>query len=272
MFQLGMNIDNEAQKPASEIAPGWDFTEIPVGEFLAPFNSKAWWAERKAHIQSLPVAPIKATSHLLHRFGLVASGPDVDWEQVEFWVRRAFERVAELGTIQVVGCFGGHFSVPEGFPRSKAMDQAIRFCNLLADLAQPLGIKIALEPYSGTNLLFQRYLEGLAFAREVNRPEICLMADLNYFLALNQDLWDIAQAPEMLVHAHIAGEHGQPGVGNLVDFHTRFFRVLRCIGYEGTVSAACPWVSTEGEKLDLRKETAKSLRYLQELRDRVYSE
>jgi len=48
--------------------------------------------------------------------------------------------------------------------------------------------------------------------------------------------------------------------------------VLKAIGYEGTVSAACPWVSTEGEKLDLRKETAKSLRYLQELRDKVYAE
>ena len=40
MFQLGINIDNEAQKPASEIAPGWDFTEIPVGEFMATVEEK----------------------------------------------------------------------------------------------------------------------------------------------------------------------------------------------------------------------------------------
>lgn len=271
MFQIGINIDDEAHKPADQIAPGWDFTEIPVGEFVAPFNSNAWWAERRAHIESLPVAPIKVTSHFLDGFGLIASGPRVDWEQVEFWTRRAFQRVAELG-IGVVGCYGGHFPLPEGFPRPKAMDQAIRFCNLLADCAQPHGIKIALEPYSGANLLFRRYLEGLAFAGEVNRPEICLMADLNYFIALNQDLRDIAQAPEMLVHAHIAGEHAQPGIGDLVDFHTEFFRVLRDIGYEGMVSAACPWKSSDGGELDLLKETAKSLRYLQELRDSVYSE
>jgi sugar phosphate isomerase/epimerase len=271
MFQLGINIDNEDQKPVSEIAPGWDFTEIPVGEFLAPFNSNAWWAERRAHIESLPVAPIKATSHLLDKFGLIATGSGLDWEQVEFWIRRAFQRVAELG-IGVVGCYGGHFPVPEDYPKSKVMDQAIRFCNLLADNAKPHGIKIALEPYSGENLLFRRYLEGLAFAREVNRPEIYLMADLNYFIALNQDLEDIAQAPEMLVHAHIAGTGAQPGVGDLMDFHMHFFRVLRNIGYKGTVSAACPWKSTTGGGLDLRYETAKSLRYLQELRDKVYSE
>jgi len=271
MFQLGINIDNEDQKPASEIAPGWDFTEIPVGEFLAPFNSNAWWAERRAHIESLPVAPIKGTSHLLDKFGLIATGPGLDWEQVEFWIQRAFQRIADLG-IPVVGCYGGHFPIPEGYSRSKVVDEAIRFCNLLADCARPHGIKIALEPYSGENLLFRRYLEGLAFAREVNRPEIHLMADLNYFIALNQDLEDIAQAPEMLVHAHIAGTGAQPGVGDLVDFHTHFFRVLRDIGYEGTVSAACPWKSTTGGPLDLRFETAKSLRYLQGLRDKVYSE
>jgi sugar phosphate isomerase/epimerase len=271
VFQLGINIDNEAQKPASEVAPGWDFTEIPVGEFLAPFNSNDWWAERRAHIESLPVAPIKATSHLLDGFGLVATGPGLDWEQIEFWVRRAFLRVAELG-IGVVGCYGGHFPVPEGYPRSKVVDQAIRFCNLLADNAKPHGIRIALEPYSGENLLFRRYLEGLAFARQVNRPEIGLMADLNYFIALNQDLEDVAQAPEMLLHAHVAGEGAQPGVGNLAEYHTRFFRVLRSIGYEATVSAACPWKSTTGGRMNLREETAKSLRYLQRLRDEVYSE
>jgi sugar phosphate isomerase/epimerase len=271
MFQLGINIDNEPQKPASEIAPGWDFTEIPVGEFLAPFNSNAWWAKQCAHIHSLHVAPIKATSHLLDGFDLIATGPGLDWEQIEFWIRRAFARVAALG-IGVVGCYGGHFPTPEGFSKARVVDQAIRFCNLLADNAKPHGIQIALEPYSGENLLFRRYLEGLAFARQVDRPEIRLMADLNYFIALDQDLEDIAQAPEMLVHAHIAGEGAQPGIGDLADYHTRFFRVLKSIGYEGTVSAACPWKSTTGGAMNLRLETAKSLRYLQELRDKVYSE
>ncbi len=271
MFQLGINIDDEAHKPASEIAPGWDFTEIPVGEFLAPFRSNAWWKERRKHIESLPVAPIRVTSHFLDGFGLVATGPGADWEQLEFWTRRAFERVAELG-IGVVGCYGGHFPVPDGFPRSKAMSQAIRFCHLLADCAEPHGIKVALEPCAGAHDLWPRYLEGLEFARMVNRPEIRLMADLNYFLKLNQPLEHIAEAPDMLVHAHIAGKGGQPGVGDLADYHLQFFRVLRKIGYEGLVSAACPWVSTEGGTLDLRKETAKSLRYLQDLRAKVYAE
>jgi hypothetical protein len=71
---------------------------------------------------------------------------------------------------------------------------------------------------------------------------------------------------------HIAGQGGQPGVGDRVELHTRLFRILRDIGYERGVSAACAWVSTLGGNLDFRAETAKSLRYLQELRDKVYAE
>jgi hypothetical protein len=38
------------------------------------------------------------------------------------------------------------------------------------------------------------------------------------------------------------------------------------------VSAACPWVSTVDGELDFGKETAKSLRYLEDLRAKVYAE
>ena len=271
MFQIGININNEAQKPVTEIAPGYDFTEIPVGEMLSPFHSDAIWALKRAEIESWPISPIRATSHFLDGFGLVATGPDSDCEQVEFWTRRAFVRLDQIG-VEVVGVYGGHFFAPGGFSKTKAMDQAVSFCNLLADCAQIRGMKIALEPYSDPNTLWPRYLEGVAFAKEVGRPEVCLMADLNYFIALDQPLEDIAQAPELLMHCHIAGEAGQPGIGDRVEIHTNFFRVLRDIGYERGVSVACPWVTSAGGELSIRKETAKALRYLRDLRDKVYSE
>ncbi len=56
------------------------------------------------------------------------------------------------------------------------------------------------------------------------------------------------------------------------DVFLRLFRILRDIGYTRGVSAACPWVSTDGGPVDFGKETAKSLRYLQGLRDKVYAE
>jgi hypothetical protein len=47
--------------------------------------------------------------------------------------------------------------------------------------------------------------------------------------------------------------------------------VLKHAGYDKGVSAACPWVVTNGAKeIDYRFETDFTLRYLQGLRDKVY--
>jgi sugar phosphate isomerase/epimerase len=82
----------------------------------------------------------------------------------------------------------------------------------------------------------------------------------------------IAQEPDYCLHVHIAGEHAQPGVGDMDDVFLLLFRILRDIGYTRGVSAACLWVSADGGELDFGKETAESLRYLQGLRDKVYAE
>jgi len=54
--------------------------------------------------------------------------------------------------------------------------------------------------------------------------------------------------------------------------HLRLFRVLRDIGYERGVSAACPWVSTVGGAMNFGRETDKALQYLKDLRAKVYAE
>ena len=99
-----------------------------------------------------------------------------------------------------------------------------------------------------------------------------MMADLNYFLKLDQPLEDIAKEPEWCAHVHIAEGGGQPGSGEREPIYERLFRILRDAGYEGGVSCACAWVSTEGGDLDFGRETAKTLDYLQDLRARIYAE
>ena len=84
--------------------------------------------------------------------------------------------------------------------------------------------------------------------------------------------WEMAKDPDYCLHVHIAGEHGQPGVGDLDDVFIRLFRILRDMGYTRSVSAACPWVSTDGGPVDFSKENAKSLAYLKAVRDKVYAE
>jgi sugar phosphate isomerase/epimerase len=258
-------------RPPAEIGSGWDVTEVPVAIQLIPFESEANWAAKKAQIAAWNLPPTRVSSHFLQFWGLKAVGPDVDWEQLEFWTMRAFRRLAELG-VETVGIYGGFFAVPEGFPRDEAMEQGIRFSHLLADHAEQYNMTVALEPLSDLTTLWPRYLEGIEFAKKVNRPSVKVMADLNYFIKLDQPLEDITAAPEMCAHVHIAEGGGQPGIGERTDIYLRLFRILRDIGYQGAVSCACAWVSSDDGPLRFGVETDKTLAYLQNLRAEVYAE
>lgn len=271
-FKLGILFGDKPDiRPPDQIGSGWDISEIPVALQIQPFESDANWAIKKAEIASWNLPPIKVASHMLQFWGLKAVGPGVDWEQLDFWCKRAFRRLAEIG-VEVAGIYGGFFAVPEGFSRHEAKEQGIRFTHLLADHAEPYGITVALEPLSDLTTLWPRYLEGIDFAKEVNRPSVKVMADLNYFLKLGQPLTDIALEPEFCTHVHIAEGGGQPGIGDRTEIYEQLFRVLRDIGYQGAVSCACAWVSSDGGELDFGAETDKTLAYLQALRAQIYVE
>jgi sugar phosphate isomerase/epimerase len=258
-------------RPPAEIGSGWDVTEVPVAIQLIPFESDANWAAKKAQIAAWNLPPTRVSSHFLQFWGLKAVGPNVDWEQLEFWTKRAFRRLNEL-SVEVVGIYGGFFAVPEGFPRDEAMAQGLRFSHLLADYAEQYNMTVALEPLSDLSTLWPRYLEGIEFAKQVNRPSVKVMADLNYFIKLDQPLEHIAIEPEYCAHVHIAEGGGQPGTGDRSDIYKRLFRILRDIGYQGAVSCACAWVSTDDGPLRFGVETDKTLAYLQDLRAEVYAE
>jgi hypothetical protein len=97
------------------------------------------------------------------------------------------------------------------------------------------------------------------------------MADSAYFIKLDQP--STYQTVSRVPYCHIAGAGGaQPGVGDMLEIHTHLFRIFRDVGYRGAISCACPWVSTDGGPLNFGRETAKALRYVQDLRNKVYSE
>jgi sugar phosphate isomerase/epimerase len=271
-FKLGILFGDKPDiRPPGQIGNGWDICEIPVSIQVQPFESENVWAAKKAQIEAWGLPPIRVSSHFLQHFGLQAVGPSVDWEQLEFWTRRSFRRLSEVG-VKVAGVFGGFYTVPEGMDRGVIHEQAIKFTRFLGEQAEPYGITIALEPFSDLKTLWPRYLEGIEFAKEVDHPLVKVMADLNYFIALDQPLEDIAKYPEMCTHVHIAEGKGQPGIGDRNDIYERLFRILAGMGYEGAVDCACAWVSSDGGELDFGKETRKSLAYLKDLRAKIYAE
>ena len=270
-FKIGILVGDAPDRPPAEIAPGYERAEIPVCLHVLPLEGDSKWKAHREEINAWGLPPIKSSSHWFNHPELMATGPDVDWDLNQFWTERAFARLAELG-VEAVGCYGIHFFVPPGFSRTTAMDQGIRYANMMADSAAKYGMKVALEPMANLDTLFPRYLDGIAFVKEVGRPEIRVMADLAYFLALNQPFEDIAVEPDYCLDCHVAGEGGQPGIGDRVEIHKHLFRVLRDVGYEHAVTCACPWVSSNGGPLDFAKETTKTLKYLQDLRAEIYAE
>jgi sugar phosphate isomerase/epimerase len=265
-FKLGIVTD---VVPLKAISGGWEYFEVPAGIHGSAAITDWEWQEYRNMYQA-DGRPTPVSSHFLGpgKTTRGASGIFYDRELLEFSISRVVRRMAELG-VKYLGCYGGHFRIQEGFSRTRALDQAISTVNIAADYAAKHGMEIALEPQAEPDTLFPRYLEGIEFAKMTGRSNVKVMADLNYFLKLDQNLEDILKYPEYCLNVHIQGDGGaQPNVGNREDILLRLFRILKDAGYDKGVSAACPWVNTrDAGEIDYKYETGTTLACLRKLRD-----
>lgn len=269
-FQIGIVVD---VVPLDQVNREWEYFEVPASihgsALLCDADWKVWRDRYKEDGR-----PCMTTSHLLGpgTTWMGGSGEKYDRELIAFSLEREFRRISELG-VKYVGCWGGHFRIQDGFSRTKAIDQALSTINIAADYAAKYDMQIALEPEADADTLFPRYLEGVEFAKMCGRSNVKVMADLNYFLELDQPLEDILKDPDYCLNVHIQGDGGaQPNVGNRRETLLHLFRVLKEAGYDKGVSVACPWVITNGAaEIDYAYETDTTLKFVQELRAEVYS-
>jgi hypothetical protein len=273
-FSFCVVVGDSDINPA-ELAPGWDYVEIPNLLVIRPLTPKGTWEATKAKIKSWKLPPIIAASHFFatndqpEEGRIPFCGPNADFELAEFWTKRTYSRLNELG-IKNPGVYGDFFVIPEGYSKTKGMDECLRFGAMAGDIAKSYNINLVIEPNGNPLSLIRTYTDGIEYLRRLDHPNVKIMADTNYFRAGNWSLDDIRKAPDLIVHSHTAGINGQPGVGDMTEYHTRMFSILRDIGYTGTLGIACPWVSTRGGAMDFRYESGKSLKYLQDIRTKVY--
>ena len=265
-----MNIDNIEMKPPLELAPGWDTSEIPITELLLPYDSDEVWKKNLADIYSWNLPPIAAASHWL-KDERITGDKVTDFNELERQAGQTCKRMTEVGC-PIAGVWGNFFEVPDGFSRNKATDQALTYCNMVSTYADKYGILIAIEPTGNPNTVFPKYTDGIDFIKRLNKKSIRLMADLNYFVAISEPFEDILLEPELCLHVHIQGEIYQPNVGYCTNKILRIFSILREMNYDLTVSSAHPWTSTEGNTFNYRIESEKTLKFLQTLREKVYTE
>lgn len=268
MFKISVLFGDSPIMIPTEVAPGFEQSEIPTELLIDPIMTDHDWVDRKAEILSWGMPPIKVSSHW---FSHPCNTPGADWEVLEFWTKRTLKRLGDLG-VETAGIYGLFFRKTD---TNKGMDDAIRYANMLGDEAKKNNMNIALEPMANPDTLFPTYKEGLEFVRLVNHPEVKIMADLNYFLKNKESFDVIKEEPTWNLHCHVAGNApngAQPNVGAIRDIHKAFFKVLVDTNFEGGVSCACPWINTGDGEFSLRAETAKTLKYMQDLREEVYAE
>ncbi len=250
-ISLGMCVGLDR---AAQIAPGYDYLELPVTSALAPMEEDASFAPRAKELRRL--APPVGAFNVFAPAQLKLVGPEVDWAAVEGYVQRALARAGQMGARVVVVGSGGARAVPEGFSRVEAWHQLVHFFTLCARYAAQAGVTMAIEPlnHKECNIL-NSYPEAVRMARDVERDEVRVLADVYHFMVENEPLEDITDDPEWLAHVHVADTgRGYPGSGSWP--LARLFRMLQEIGYTGMVSIECSW----GDKFT--EETEKALRFM----------
>lgn len=241
-MQIGYLISNLDQ--LEDVAAwGYDYAEslpsVLDPHLLDPLQA-AGEAERKAlkRLESAPV-PLPVLCGFIpspeqHR--LMVVGPDVDRENLRAYVIRLFDLMQRAG-IHVIGYGSGSSRwVPDGFPRDRALSQIRDFLNMCADLGEPRGVKVALEPYNRDDAnLLNTVPEALEVVAEINRSHARLMADF-FHMKLNGESFDeFDRAAPYLIHGHIA-EPGRGRPETTSKDHVAYLKALRRSGYDGRVT------------------------------------
>lgn len=236
-------------------AAGFDFIECTVVS-LQPEESDAAVRDNIARFHESEV-PVEAFNVLLPG-DLKVVGEHVDYDRVRRYLAKALERVKAVGGETIVFGSGKARMVPDGFSRPRAEEQIVRFLNLLADEADPLGVTIVIEPLNMTECnIITSVPEAAEYARQVNRKSIRVLADTYHMVKDNEPLENIVSSKELLRHVHVS-DNSRVGFGNGDFPHETFVDCIRRANYDGRVSI-------ESTLKDFAAESAAGLSYLRSL-------
>jgi D-psicose/D-tagatose/L-ribulose 3-epimerase len=215
-------------------AAGFEYLELGTSEIAA--LSDVDYESALAHVKQVGL-PVPVTNLFLPA-ALKVTGPEVDREEQDRYVRKAFARLAQLGTGIVVFGSGGARRVPDGFPKDDAFRQLIEFGRRIALEARKHNITIAVEPLrrQETNII-NTAAEGLELVNAVNDPNFQLMIDFYHLASEHEDPGIVLRAREHLRHLHMANPQGRvfPLAWDEYDY-APFFANLRAIGYNRRIS------------------------------------
>jgi D-psicose/D-tagatose/L-ribulose 3-epimerase len=215
-------------------AAGFDYVELSTTEIAN--LSDADFEQAVTRIRQVGL-PVPATNLFLPA-ALKVTGPAIDRDQQIAHVRKAFDRLAKLGTQIVVFGSGGARQVPDGFAKDEAFQQLVDFGRRIAPEAKARGITVAIEPlrHQETNII-NSAAEGLRLVEAINDPNFQLMVDFYHLASEQEDPSIIQRASAHIRHLHMANPTGRvfPRKWDEYDY-APFFAMLKKIEYDKRIS------------------------------------
>lgn len=247
--------------------------DMPDKAVLLPPGTFDYMELTLSVVQAMTDEEIRHTAKLLRQAGLCAEatngffpasirlcGKDYRPDTVAEYTRRALHNGAELGIHTCILGSSRSRNIDEGEDRASCLAQFEEAVAITAEIAEPYGTDILLEPLNTkeSNHL-NTVAEGAAICRRLAIPNLYVVADYFHIMAADESMDVLRTNRDLIRHVHIADpERNFPRAASGHDF-SPFRDALADMGYDARISveAGCP-----GEFVSSCVETAAYLRGL----------
>ncbi len=234
-------------------AAGFDYIELRTAEITALPDADFDRLGERLKLSGFPVS----TTYQFIPGDIKLTGPSVNKDQEMIYVRKALDRVSQLGARTVVFGSGTARQFPDGFSKTEAFQQLVDFCKHLAPEARARHITIAIEPlrHEESNII-NSMAEGLRLIEAVDDPNIQLNLDYYHLEMEKEDPSIILKAGDHIAHVHMANPTGRVFPLRWDEYnYAPLFEDLRKIGYDKEMSI-------EGATKDFANEAPRAIAFL----------
>lgn len=203
-----------------------DPLEIDIRERIA--------IKRECDRQGLPIVSLCCVALGLSDFNLSVQQFHIDR------IREHLDLVYEYEAENLLLVLGEYIWNQEIIPPAQQWEIAVDNCRALADYAEELGVKIALELEPFHQSLLNNVDNMARFIDDVGHPALAANIDISHLHLANVRAEELAKLKDKAIHVHISDcdgkKHGDlpPGRG-VVDFPP-YLNAIKNLGIDGTIS------------------------------------
>lgn len=173
---------------------------------------------------------------------IVIAGEGFSVERAAAYAHHCARRAGALGVRSVGIGSPRSRTLPDGFSRRQALQQAVEFFRVTAREFESFGIVVCIEPLAHCYCNFiNRVSEALQLLRDSEAPNLRLLLDFYNLEREGEDDINLTRLLPDLAHVHVSDDDGSPYQRSYLSHqraqeHLRRVERLYHAGYDGTIS------------------------------------